>query len=76
MAIDLHPQKYRGVVTSVFTGSMELGFSVGSYLLGIIVAIGGYRVMFLSAVAFAVSFGCLVAIVKMLTPRLTQPAQN
>jgi MFS family permease len=74
MAIDLHPQKYRGVVTSVFTGTMEFGFSVGSYLLGVIVAISGYRMMFLSAVGLAVTFGCLVAVVKAMTPRLTQPA--
>ena len=76
MAIDLHPQKYRGVVTSVFTGTMELGFSVGSYLLGVIVAVAGYRIMFLSAVGLAVLFGCFVGLVKALSPTLTEPAQS
>jgi MFS family permease len=76
MAIDLHPQEYRGVVTSVFTGSMELGFSIGSYLLGVIVAISGYHLMFLSAVAFSVTFGCFVGAVKLASARLTEPARS
>jgi MFS family permease len=76
MAIDLHPQKYRGVVTSIFTGSMELGFSTGSYLLGVIVALAGYRIMFLSAVGLTILFGTFVVILKMVTPQLTEPVES
>jgi len=76
MAIDLHPQEHRGVVTSIFTGTMELGFSTGSYLLGVIVAVAGYRAMFLSAVGLAIVFGAFVVILKAVTPQLTEPVQT
>lgn len=76
MAIDAHPQKFRGIVASVFTGMMELGFSVGSYLLGVIVAIGGYRVMFLSAVALGILFACFVVFIQFKKRELTHPAQS
>jgi MFS family permease len=76
MAMDLHPQKYRGIVASVFTGTMEFGFSSGSYILGVVVAIAGYRAMFLSAVSLAVLFGIYVVILKALTSQLTEPVQN
>jgi MFS family permease len=54
MSVDAHPARYRGVVTSVFTGMIELGFSLGSYLLGVLIAVADFTTMFLS-VAF-VSF--------------------
>ena len=76
MAIDAHPQKFRGVVASVFTGMMELGFSVGSYLLGVIVAFGGFRVMFGSTVAVGVLYACYVLLFQFRNRKLTQPVQS
>ncbi len=76
MAIDTHPQKYRGTVASIFTGTMELGFSVGSYVLGIIVAISGYKVMFASAVAVAVLYACYVIAMQLRKRELTQPVES
>jgi MFS family permease len=49
MAVEAHPPENRGLVTSVFTGTMELGFSIGSYLFGIAVSILGYPRMFMIA---------------------------
>ncbi len=76
LAIDTHPQQYRGVVTSIFTGMMELGFSLGSYFLGVIVAISGYRTMFLSAVGVAIAFSLYVVILQITRHNLTQPPEN
>jgi MFS family permease len=56
MAVDAHPEEHRGLATSVFTGTMELGFSIGSYLLGIVVSTGGFVAMFLTAFALALLF--------------------
>lgn len=49
MAVEAHPPQNRGLVTSVFTGTMELGFSIGSYLFGIAVSMLGYPGMFMIA---------------------------
>lgn len=49
MAVEAHPPENRGLVTSVFTGTMELGFSIGSYLFGIAVSMLGYPGMFMIA---------------------------
>jgi MFS family permease len=76
MAIDAHPQKFRGVVASVFTGMMELGFSVGSYLLGVVVAIGGFRIMFVTTVAVGILYACYVILFQFRNRRLTQPVQS
>jgi MFS family permease len=76
MAIDAHPEKFRGVVASVFTGMMELGFSVGSYLLGVIVAIGGFRVMFGVTVAVGLCYACYVIVFQFRKRGLTQPLQS
>ena len=76
MAIDAHPQRVRGIVTSVFTGVMELGFSVGSYLLGVIVAVAGFRTMFVSAVALGLLYACYVVAVTVRSPKLTQPVES
>lgn len=62
MAIDAHPQEFRGVVTSIFTAMMELGFSLGSYLLGVVVAYSGYPVMFISAASLGIVFALYVFI--------------
>ena len=64
MAVDAHPQELRGVVTSIFTAAIELGFSLGSYILGVIVAIEGYRFMFASCSAFAVAFAAYAMIMQ------------
>ena len=76
MAIDTHPQQYRGTVASIFTGMMELGFSVGSYVLGIVVAISGYRAMFISAVAMGLVYSCYVVGIRFRRQDLTQPAES
>ncbi|MGH9856321.1 MAG: MFS transporter, partial [Acidobacteriota bacterium] len=76
MAIDAHPEKFRGVVASVFTGMMELGFSVGSYLLGVVVAIGGFRMMFVATVAVGIFYACYVILFQFRKRRLTQPVQS
>ena len=55
---------------------MELGFSVGTYMLGVIVALAGYRVMFLSAVGLAIVFGGFVVVLKAVMPQLTDPVQT
>jgi MFS family permease len=62
MAIDAHSQEFRGVVTSIFTAMIELGFSLGSYILGVLVAYAGYGVMFISAAGFAIVFSVYVLI--------------
>ncbi len=56
MAVDAHPPENRGLVTSVFTGTMELGFSLGSYLFGLSVAVLGYDGMFGIAAACSAFF--------------------
>jgi MFS family permease len=48
MSVDAHPAKYRGVATSVFTGMIEVGFSLGSYFLGVLIALSGFTPMFFS----------------------------
>jgi predicted MFS family arabinose efflux permease len=62
MAIDAHPQEFRGVVTSIFTAMMDLGFSLGSYILGVVVAYSGYGSMFISAAVFGIIFSVYVLI--------------
>jgi MFS family permease len=76
MAIDSHPQEYRGVVTSIFTGMMELGFSVGSYILGVVVAISDYRVMFASAVSVGLLYVCYVIVIQLMHKELTHPIRK
>ena len=76
MAIDAHPQRFRGVVTSIFTGMMELGFSLGSYILGVIVALAGYRIMFASAVSVGLLYACFVVAVRLRNRQLTQPVES
>lgn len=68
MIVDAHPPAYRGVVTSVFTAMIELGFSLGSYLLGFVVAGLGYKIMFLTAAAV----GLLFAVYSAFAGRLTR----
>jgi MFS family permease len=60
MAVDAHPAKYRGLVTSVYTGAIELGFSLGSYLLGVVIAIADFNSMFLSVAAVGFAFSIYV----------------
>lgn len=60
MAIDAHPAEVRGMVTSVFTGAIELGFAIGSYVQGILIAVAGYTVMFLSGTVVAILFALAV----------------
>lgn len=63
LAIDAHPEN-RGVVTSIFTAMIELGFSLGSYVLGWIIAISGYTSMFISCAVLALLFAGYVVIAK------------
>lgn len=63
MAVDNHPPQYRGVVTSVFTAMIEMGFSLGSYLLGLVVAFAGYKDMFVCAALFGAIFSGYAAMV-------------
>ena len=63
MAVDSHPPQYRGVVTSVFTAMIELGFSLGSYLLGVVVAYAGYKDMFVCAALLGAIFSAYAAMV-------------
>lgn len=63
MAVDSHPAAFRGVVTSVFTAMIELGFSLGSYLLGVIVALWGYKVMFICAALGGAVFSAYAIII-------------
>jgi MFS family permease len=60
IAIDSHPAEVRGMVTSVFTGAIELGFALGSYVQGVMIAIAGYSVMFLSGTVVAIIFAVAV----------------
>lgn len=59
IAIDAHPEN-RGVVTSIFTATIELGFSLGSYVLGWVIAVSSYTVMFLSCTGLATVFAVYV----------------
>jgi MFS family permease len=68
IAIDAHPDN-RGVVTSIFTAMIELGFSLGSYVLGWVIAVSSYRVMFLSCTALAIVF----AVYVWLSSRVQEP---
>lgn len=63
MAVDAHPPQYRGVVTSVFTATIELGFSLGSYFLGYVVAAMGYKPMFLIASSAGILFGVYTVLI-------------
>jgi MFS family permease len=56
MAVEAHPPENRGLVTSVFTGTMELGFSIGSYLFGLAVSMLGYPGMFIIAASCSALF--------------------
>jgi MFS family permease len=60
IAIDAHPAEVRGMVTSVFTAAIELGFAFGSYVQGVMIAVAGYPVMFLSGTAVALLFAVAV----------------
>jgi MFS family permease len=60
MAIDAHHAHVRGMATSVFTGAIELGFAIGSYLQGILIAVVGYPIMFLSGTGLALLFALAV----------------
>ncbi|PWT93366.1 MAG: hypothetical protein C5B54_01980 [Acidobacteria bacterium] len=66
MAIDAHPQEYRGMVTSVFTGMMDVGFSLGSYIQGHIVALTSYSFMFLSTGLVGFLFVVYVVVLRVL----------
>lgn len=59
-AVDAHEPKNRGMITSVFSACIEVGFSSGSYLLGHAVHSFGYSAMFVSVVVFGSIFGILV----------------
>lgn len=58
-AIDAHSEK-RGVVSSIFTAIIELGFSLGSFALGWVISLSGYRVMFGSCAVVALVFAAYV----------------
>ncbi|HSP06984.1 MAG TPA: MFS transporter, partial [Acidobacteriota bacterium] len=68
MAVDAHPARYRGVVTSVFTATIELGFSLGSYFLGYIVEVLGYKPMFLIAGSAGILFGAYTLLIGLRLP--------
>jgi MFS family permease len=70
MAIDAHPQQFRGVVTSIFTANIELGFSIGSYLLGVVIAYTSYQTMFLSASFLGLLFALYAVFVGRHAPPL------
>ena len=59
IAIDAHPEN-RGVVTSIFTAVIELGFSLGSYVLGWVIAMYSFHAMFLSCTVLATVFAAYV----------------
>ncbi len=73
MALDAHPARFRGTVTSVFTAVLEFGFAGGSFILGIVVSAWGYRTMFVSASMVALLFAIYVAV---LNRRLTENRQS
>lgn len=62
IAIDAHPQEFRGIVTSIFTAAIELGFSLGAYLQGIAVHEKGYPFMFLVTGAMGILLATYVAL--------------
>jgi len=64
MAVDAHRPDFRGVVTSIFTATMDGGFSIGSYILGVVIAITGYKTMFLSAAMFAILLSIYIAFMQ------------
>lgn len=66
MSVDAHPARYRGIVTSVFTGAIELGFSLGSYLLGVVIAVADFTTMFLSVAAVGFIFAAYAGIARLL----------
>jgi MFS family permease len=70
MAVDAHPPEHRGLITSVFTGMLEFGFSIGSYLFGLAVAGFGFRSMFVMAGGFAVFFALYTALTAFSRPKL------
>jgi len=83
MALDAHPARFRGTVTSVFTAVLELGFAGGSFILGVVVSVWGYRTMFVSASIIAFLFSIYVALFnRRLTPKQqsgiihTSPSQS
>ncbi|HEY7161039.1 MAG TPA: MFS transporter, partial [Acidobacteriota bacterium] len=62
MAVEAHPPENRGLVTSVFTGTMELGFSIGSYLFGLAVSMLGYHQMFVIAASCSGVFAVYILV--------------
>lgn len=66
MAIDAHPQEFRGMVTSVFTAVMDLGFSFGSYIQGVIIKFTSYPFMFLSTAVLGGFFSVYLLFVRFL----------
>jgi len=73
MALDAHPARFRGTVTSVYTAVLEFGFAGGSFILGIVVSAWGYRTMFVSASIVAFLFSIYVALFHR---RLTEKRQS
>jgi len=69
MALDAHPARFRGTVTSVFTAVLEFGFAGGSFILGFVVSAFGFRTMFVSASVVAFLFSIYVTL---LNRRLTE----
>ncbi len=70
MAVDAHPPENRGLITSVFTGMLELGFSIGSYLFGLAVSGFGYQGMFSIAAGFAILFAGYTVVAGILRPKI------
>jgi predicted MFS family arabinose efflux permease len=62
MAVEAHPPENRGLVTSVFTGTMELGFSIGSYIFGVAVSMLGYPGMFMIAASCSALFAVYIVV--------------
>jgi MFS family permease len=77
MAVEAHPPENRGLVTSVFTGTMELGFSIGSYLFGVAVSMLGYPGMFVIAASCSAVFAVYTLIAgRNIVHTQIQPHQN
>jgi MFS family permease len=72
MAVDAHPAENRGLITSVFTGMLELGFSIGSYLFGLAVASYGYKGMFMIAAGSAIAFGIYSMLAALTRPNILE----
>jgi len=64
LAVDSHPAKNRGLITSVFSATLEAGFTSGSYILGYAVAFFGYRSMFLSVAVVGALFSVFTLVLS------------